>query len=171
MKSGAWRLGAAIVLAAACNKAPAPMTDADRKALADSIDQMATQMFASLAKDAAVEKVLSYFVEGNELISGSDGMLFPTRDSLAKVAARVYRPGTRVDLKLDQKHLTVLDRDAVVMAAILNGAFKDSAGNEAPVHEAWLAVYHRTAEGWKIVADLSSTPPPAPAPAKPASRR
>lgn len=171
MRSGAWRLGAAIVLAAACNKAPAPMTDADRKALADSIDQMATQMFASLAKDAAVEKVLSYFVEGNELISGSDGMLFPTRDSLAKVAARVYRPGTKVDLKLDQKHLTVLDRDAVVMAAILNGAFKDSAGNEGPVHEAWLAVYHRTAEGWKIVADLSSSAPPAPAPAKPASRR
>jgi ketosteroid isomerase-like protein len=72
---------------------------------------------------------------------------------------------------MDQKRVTVLDRDVAVFAALLNGTFKDSAGKETPFHEAWMAVYHRTSDGWKIAADHESTPPPAPpAPPKPEHR-
>jgi ketosteroid isomerase-like protein len=172
MKLGSWMVGAAaIVLAAGCNRMQPPMTDADRAALADSVSQVVTQTFASLAQDAAVEKVLSYFVKGNELVSAANGMIFPTYDSLVKVENAEYRPGTKLDVKFDQKHLTVLDRDVVVFAAILNGVMKDSAGTAWPVHAAWTAVYHRTSDGWKIAADHSSVAAPMPAaPAKPRRR-
>jgi ketosteroid isomerase-like protein len=161
---------AAIAFAAACSKAPPPLNDADRAALADSVSAVVTQMFASLAQDASAEKVLRYFVKGNELVSATEGMIFPTYDSLVKVENAEYRPGTKLHVKLDQRHLTVLDRDVVVFAARLDGGMKDSAGTEWPVHAAWTAVYHRTGDGWKIAADHESVVPPAPAPAKPKRR-
>lgn len=167
MGVGRWIAGAAaLVLAAGCNKS-LPLNDADRAAIADSVSQVATQMFASLAQNAAVEQVLSYFVKGNELVSAANGMIFPTYDSLVKVENAEYRPGTKLEVKLDQRHLTVLDRDVVVFAAMLDGVMRDSAGTEWPVRAAWTAVYHRTSDGWKIAADHSSVAPPAPEPAKP----
>ena len=152
--------------AAGCNK-PLPLNDAARAAIADSVSQLATRMFASLAQDASAEKVLSYFVRGSGLVSAADGMLFPTYDSLVKVENAQYRPGTQLDVKLDQTRLTVLDRDVVVLAAMLDGFMRDSAGTEWPVHAAWTAVYHRTSDGWKIAADHESTAQPAAEPAKP----
>ncbi len=76
-------------------------------------------------------------------------------------------PGSSIKLTFDQRRVSVLDRDVVVFTALANGAVKDPAGKETPFHEAWMAVFHRTSDGWKIVADHESTAPPAPpAPAR-----
>jgi ketosteroid isomerase-like protein len=168
----AWMVGAAaIVFAAGCSKAPKPMTDAERTALADSVSQVVTQSFASFATNATADNILGYYVNGDELVHAEYGMIYPTYDSLVKVIRAIWRPGATFKSTLDQKRVTVLDRDVVVFTALMNGTMKDSAGKETPVHEAWTAVYHRTLDGWKIAADHESTAPPAPpAPAKPASR-
>lgn len=166
MTRGTWIVGAAaLAFAAGCNKAPAPLTDAERAAIADSVSQMATQWIATLSTQATPENILSRYVSGNELVHAEYGMIYPTYDSLLKVVRAMYRPGTALRITLDQKRLTVLDRDVVVLTALLNGTMKDSAGKEMPVHEAWMAVFHRTADGWKVAADNEATPPPAPAPA------
>jgi len=176
MGLGRWMVGAAaMVLAAGCNKGPAPLTDAERAALADSVSQVATDLFAGMAAPAtaaSVDKMLSYYVKGDALVHAEYGMIYPTYDSLVKVIRAMFRPGATVNMTLDQKRLTVLDRDVVVLTALLNATMKDSAGKATPVHEAWMAVFHRTPDGWKIAADHESVAPPAPpTPAKPKHRR
>jgi ketosteroid isomerase-like protein len=176
MKVGGWLAGvAAILLAAACSKAPAPMTDAEKTALADSVGAVTNDLMASVAAPAtaaSVDKMMSHYVRGNDLVHAEYGTIYPTYDSLLKAVRTMMRPGSSYKMTLDQKKLTVLDRDVVVLTAMVNGVFKDSAGKEMPIHEAWMAVYHRTPDGWKIAADHESTAPPAPAPApaKPARR-
>jgi ketosteroid isomerase-like protein len=169
-----WIVGAAaIVLAVACTKAPAPLTDAERTALADSVSQVATGMAASFATPgkATVDDVLSYYVHGDALVHAEYGMIYPTYDAFVKAVRAAWQPVTTAHVTLDQKRVTVLDRDVVVFTALSNGTMKDSAGKETPFHEAWTAVYHRTPDGWKIAADHESTAPPAPpAPAKPTRR-
>ena len=172
MKLSGWMMGAAaIVFAAACNKAPAPLTDAQRVALADSVSQVVTQTFAGFATDASADRILEAYVKGDELAHAEYGMVYPTYDSLVKVVRAIWRPGATLKGTLDQKRVTVLDRDVVVFTALINGMARDSAGKETPFHEAWTAVYHRTSDGWKIAADHESTAPPAPpAPPKPLPR-
>jgi len=173
MRLRAWMVGAAaIVFAAGCSKAPKPMSDAERSALADSVTQVATGMFASVATKATADTMFSYYVRGDALVHAEYGMVYPTYDSFVKAVRAAWQSMKSVAITLDQKRVTVLDRDVVVLTALLNGATKDTAGKEAPFHEAWMAVYHRTPDGWKIAADHESTTPPAPAPtpAKPARK-
>jgi ketosteroid isomerase-like protein len=172
MRLRTWVVGAAaIVFAAACGKAPKPMTDAERTALADSVSQVVTQMLASVSTNATADNMLGYYVRGNELVHAEYGMIYPTYDSLVKVVRAMWRPGTTFRATLNQKRVSVLDRDVVVFTALINGAMRDSTGKETPVNEAWTAVYHRTPDGWKIAADHESTAPPAPpAPARSARR-
>jgi len=162
---------AAVLALAACNK-PQPLTDAQKKALADSVDQVASQLLAALANHPTAETYLSYGVRGSDRMHAEYGMIFPTYDSLVKGVRASLRPGTAFHVALSDKHFTVLDRDVVVLTAMIGGTMKDSAGVETPMHEAWTAVYLRTADGWKISADHESTVPPAPAAtAKPAHKR
>jgi hypothetical protein len=173
MKLGGCLVGAAAnAPAAGCSKAPAPMTDAERTALGDSVSQVATGMMVSLATNATADNILGYYVKGNELVHAEYGMIYPTYDSLVKAVRAMWRGGATLKGTLDQKRVTVLDRDVVVLTALINGTAKDSAGKETPFHEAWTTVYHRTPDGWKIAADHESTAPPAPAPtpAKPARK-
>lgn len=154
--------GLAVFALAACNK-PQPLTDAQRTALADSVDQVATQMVASFAEHATAESYLSYGEPGT-WIHAEYGMVYPTYDSLAKAVRASFRPGTAFHVSLSDKHFEVLSRDVVVLTAKLDGDMRDSAGAQTPVHEAWTAVYQRTANGWKIAADHESVGPVAPLP-------
>jgi ketosteroid isomerase-like protein len=168
MRLRTWMVGAAaIVFAAGCSTAPKPMSDAERAALADSVTQAANSMFASFATKPSADAMLSYYLHGDALVHAEYGMIFPTYDSLVKAVRAGVQSLRSAAMTLDQKRVTVLDRDVVVLTALINGAMKDTAGKETPFHEAWTSVWHRTSDGWKIAADHESTAPPAPAPAKP----
>jgi len=164
--------GAAVLALAACNQ-PQPLTDAQKTALADSVDQVATQMMASFTEHATPEGYLSYGVTGNDRMHAEYGMIFPTYYSLVKGVRAQLRPGTAFHVSLSDKHFTVLSRDVVVLTAMIGGTMRDSAGTETPMHEAWTAVYQRSADGWKITADHESVAPPAPPPqaARPSAKR
>jgi hypothetical protein len=154
---------AAVALVATCAPPQRPLTDAQRAALGDSVDQVASRMMASFATQATADHMLSFYVSGNELAHAEYGMIFPTYDSLVKAARAFWRPYKAVQLALSEKHLTVLDRDVVVLTAFISGTVTDSANQATPVREAWTAVFHRTSDGWKIAADHESMAPPAPA--------
>ncbi len=163
---------AATALAAACSKAPAPLTDAQRAALADSVGQIATQWLATFVTQPTVDKYLSHYVRGDELAHAEGGMIYPTYDSLVAGARAFFKTVTSMNFTLDHPRFTVLDRDVVVMTTMVTGTMKDTAGKESPPsQEAWTAVWHRTPDGWKIAADHESmSPPTPPAPPKPERR-
>ncbi len=167
MKHGCRIVAAAAIALAACAQAPRPLSTEARVALADSISALATQAVTNLGENATAEKVLDLYVRGNDLIHAEYGTLYPSYDSIVKVVNAMYRPGTKFSATLDNKRVTVLDRDFAVFAARMTGTMTDSAGKQMPFTEVWTAVYQRTPDGWKIVADHESAPP---APAKPARR-
>ncbi len=162
--------GAGALALAACALPQRPLTDAHRAALADSVTQVATEMAASLANPATpatADRYMAYYAGREELVHAEYGMIYPSYDSLVKAVHAGLAPGSSIKLTFDQRRVSVLDRDVVVFTALANGAVKDPAGKETPFHEAWMAVFHRTSDGWKIVADHESTAPPAPpAPAR-----
>ncbi len=161
---------AALAVAAACTQPSRPLTEAQRAALGDSLDQVASGMFATMAAHPNVDTALTFYVKGDEFVHAEYGMIYPSYDSWVK-AMRAAMGSVKADqCTLSGKRLTVLDRDVVVLTAMIGCTMTDTANKVTPFHEAWMAVYHRTSDGWKIAADHESTAPPAPAPA-PAHRR
>ncbi len=162
---------AAIALAGACSRPPQPLSDAEKAALADSVGKVATEMFASVSRNPSADNVLSYYARGTDLVIVEAGSIFPTYDSIVKDMRATYRPGMKVTAELALQRAVVLDRDVVVLAGLLSGSMQDSTGPAMAFRGfAWTAVYHRTADGWKIAAETSAPPPPAPAPPTPARR-
>ena len=106
MRRIGWAVGAAaLAFAAACNRAPLPLSDAERAAIADSINQMATQMMASFATPAtaaSVDKMLSYYVKGDALVHAEYGMIYPSYDSLVKGVRAMIRPGANRQFQFRQ---------------------------------------------------------------------
>jgi ketosteroid isomerase-like protein len=160
----------ALGLAAACTMQQRPLGDAQRAAIGDSVDQVATGMMTTVAAQPSADRFLANYVPGNAEVHAEYGMIYPTFDSLAKVVRAGFGQMKSFNLKLTDRRITVLDRDVVVLTGMIVGTVTDTANKVAPFREAWTAVFHRTADGWKIAADHESTAPPAPAPA-PARKR
>lgn len=162
---------AAVALAAACTMPQRPLTEAQRAALGDSVDQVATGIMTTMAAQPSADRFLANYVPGNAEVHAEYGMIYPTFDSLAKVVRAGFGQMKAFNLKLTDRRITVLDRDVVVLTGMIVGTVTDTANEVAPFREAWTAVFHRTSDGWKIAADHESVAPPAPpTPAKPKRR-
>ncbi len=168
MKLGISIVGvAALALAAACTMPQRPLTEAQRAALGDSVDQVAGRLMAAVATHPNVDTMLAYYVKGPDLVHAEYGMIYPTYDSLVKGARAFLGSVKSANFKFTDKHVTVLDRDVVVLTVMIGGTVTDTANRVTPVSEAWTMVFHRTSDGWKIAADHESVAPPAPpAPAR-----
>lgn len=161
---------AALAVAAACTMQQRPLTEAQRAALGDSVDQVATRMMARLSAHASADSFLASYVSGDELVHAEYGMIYPSYDAFAKAVRAGFASVKSMRCSLNDKRFTVLDRDVVVLTGMLGCTMTDTANKVAPMREAWTGVYHRTGDGWKIAADHESTAPPAPpAPARPRS--
>ena len=170
MQLSGWVAGAAaIVLATGCRQAPRPLTDAEKAAIADSVSRVAAQWMADLSKEPTVERYAAAFVRGADILHAEKGLLVTTRDSILGAARAAFATAASFSATMKEKRVIVSDRDDAVIGAQVVVAVKDSSGKEWSGREAWLAVFHRAPDGWKLVADHESFPPE-PAPAKPKRR-
>jgi hypothetical protein len=171
MKHRVWVVGAvALGVAAGCAKAPVPLSDAEKQALADSVGRIATEYITSMTPRVDVARMLSYYEQRPDLVIAGEGMVWVSYDSLAKLAPIEYPAGSAVTGTLDDKHFTILSRDVVVITSRFHAVMKDSAGTETPTEGVLTFVFHRTPDGWKIALEHSSASMPAPA-ERPARRR
>ena len=165
--------GAAVVVLTACTKPP--LDDAQKTALADSLEQYVSGPFLAAFEHPNVDAIMALYVPGNTIQSVENGTIYPNRDSIVKVVRAFWgNPKTTAHLTLSAPQVAVLSRDAMVYTAMVTGGTKDSAGVETPIRFAWTGVFVRMAGGWKLQAEHSSYPPapaPAVAPAKPARPR
>lgn len=169
MEHRVWVVGAvALGLAAGCNTT-VPMNDAERAAIADSVSQVAAQWMADLSKQPTVERYAAAFAPGADILHAEKGTLITTRDSILGAARAAFSTAASFSAVMKERRVLVPDRDVAVLGAQVDLAVKDSAGKEWSGREAWTAVFHRTPDGWKIVADHESFPPE-PAPATPVKR-
>jgi ketosteroid isomerase-like protein len=160
--------GMAVVVLAACGKPP--LDEQQKTALADSIEQFVAGPFLAAFEHPNVDAIMALYVPGNSVQSVENGTILPDRDSITKVVRAFWgNPQLTARFTLGAAQVAVLSRDAAVYSGMINGATKDSAGVESPLHFAWTGVFVRTAGGWKLQAEHSSYPPAPPAAPVPAA--
>lgn len=164
--------GAVAFALAACAGKP-PLDEQQKTALGDSLEQFVANRYLGTYEHPNADTMLSFYAAGEDLRVAKNGMVFPSRDSLESYVRAFWgRPNLTAHFTSGPQHVTVLDRDAAVYTGMITGGVRDSAGVETPMTLAWTAVFTRTADGWKIVAEHASMPPAAPAaPATPERRR
>ncbi len=170
MKLTGWVVGAAaIVSAAGCARAPLPLNDAERAAIADSVSRVAAQWMADLSRQPTVERYAAAFAPGADILHAEKGLLITTRDSILGAARAAFSTAASFSATMKERRIIVPDRDVAIIGAQVDLATRDSAGKTWSGRQAWLAVFHRTPDGWKLVADHESFPPE-PTPGQPKRR-
>jgi len=170
MKISTMVASVAVFALAACAGKP-PLDEQQKVTLGDSLERFVANRYLGTFEHPNPDTMLSFFAAGEDLRVAENGMIYPTRDSLAASMRAFWgRPGLTAYFTSGPQHVTVLDRDAAVYTGMITGGVRDSAGVETRMTSAWTAVFTRTSEGWKIVAAHLSWPPAAPA-APPAPRR
>lgn len=152
---------AALAIAAACTTPQRPLTDVQRAAIGDSVDQVATGIMTAMAAQPSADQYLANYVPGSA-VHAEYGMIYPTYDAFATALRAAFGTIKAPNVRLTDRRITVLDRDVVVLTAMVVGTVTDTANKVASFREAWTAVFQRTRNGWKIAADHESVAPPTP---------
>ncbi len=161
MKLAACVAGAtALALAAGCSRVSRPLSDAERTAIADSVTRVATRWMADLSERPTVEGYAAAWAAGADVLHAEKGLLIAARDSIMGAARAAFAASASFSARMAQRRVLVLGRDDAVLGAQVDLATRDAAGKTWSGREAWLAVFHRTPEGWKLVADHESFPSP-----------
>src|SRR5262245_7600956 len=146
-----WLAGAIIVLSGCASAAPQPsLTEAQRTAIADTVKQLADQLFeAENHRDADV--FISQATDDPDFRYVASGNLFPSKDSLSRAAHARVKSLKSLTYTLKTSGVTVLSPDAAVFTGAYDETAVDSLGKSVSFKDGWTAVYARRNGQWKIV--------------------
>ena len=154
-------LFAAILLSAACQKAPSgqpPVTEAQATKIAESAEANFTT--------GDLKKIMAQYADGAVMIDAATTE--PSADRKVQTGwARTFVSMTPADYKVPNRHIQLLGGDAFISSGI--ETFTVAAGTARPTVSArFTDVFQRQKDGsWKIVHEHISMPPtPAGAPAQ-----
>jgi hypothetical protein len=143
------------VLLAACQRATPALSDAQRSALADTVKQRVSALFAALAHPVPDSILASY--DSAELVWGRSGALL-SFDSVASNVRRTWKNGASALIGTSDVSVRVLGPNEAVYSGILSGSYHSASGDERPVRAAVTLVLEREGTQWRIVAGHESVP-------------
>jgi ketosteroid isomerase-like protein len=161
------RLVAGAMLLGACStRADAPLTDADRTAIADSLRTMIVSAYDLTKPGDAVARMMSLYPPTGNVVSASGGRLTVSRDSLeAGIRAFWQYVGQNMrDPKWtwDDMHVDVLARDAAVVTATYHVPHRTPRGEPHTIGGALTVAFQRRGGRWAVVqehlSDLAASP-------------
>lgn len=166
-------LVAVLLLAAACRAgSPAPLNDAQRTAITDSVRQLAAAVAAGVNAHGyrgftpAMDSAPGYLWAYNGFIP------FTTFDSMAAWTRSEPEANTREVFAWDSARVEALAPGIATFAAGYSETRPDSSGHSRTDKGIFTAVAVHRAGGWKFTnAHTSTLPPPPPPPPVPARRR
>ena len=103
---------AAASLAAACQPAPAELTDAERSAIVEEITAVLDSFWDSW-RAADYDRGMSFYLDSPETAFTSQGVTIVGFATIDETFRPVFVNISRQDMDLDETHITVLSRDAV----------------------------------------------------------
>jgi len=152
------RLLPLVLTLAGCAPTEKPLTEADHKALADSLIQLASTMIADIDRHE-VDKFIGYHDNVPGFAWATSGELVALDSMHQSMRAYFAGPeGREVHFSMGEAKAHPLGRNAGVVTAIVNSTSKDSTGSEQRSHQAWSIVVERRAGAWRVVQTHESYP-------------
>ena len=155
---------AALALATGCGSADAArVTEAQRRAIADTLTRLITNAYDFSKRDSVVPRLMSVYPDSGPLVSAGGGRLITSRDSLEAVIRRFWE-STGQNMRnprweWGEMHVDVLAPDAAVMSATYRVPHLTPQGTPHVIGGAWTAVFVRRDGRWMIVQEhLSDLP-------------
>jgi hypothetical protein len=162
------------LLAVGCAREPQALTDADRRAIADTVEALVRRAYDLEApKDGAVRRLLSLYPDSGRVVSASAGRMLTSRDSLAtgieyfwqSVGQRMQEPRW----VWEQIVTDVLGRDAAVVTATYRVPHLTPRRSPHELAGAMTLVFARRGSRWVVVQEHLSDRPTAEADMSPPS--
>ena len=161
---------ALLSLAVLASCAPArgtPLSDAQRAAIADTLQTMIRSAYDLSKPGDAVARLMSLYPTSGPVISASGGRVSTSRDTLAAgIRAfwdNVGRNMRDPDWQWGAMHVDVLAPDAAVVTTTYRVPHHTPMGEPHVIAGAWTAVFQRRGGRWVIVQEHLSDLPAAPA--------
>jgi ketosteroid isomerase-like protein len=159
----------ALLAAAACGRAEgAPVTDAQRTAIADTLRTLIVSAYDLTRPGDAVGRLMSLYPSSGGVISASGGQVSTSRDSL-EAGIRAFWENVGRNMRDPRwnwgaMHVDVLAPDAAVVTTTYRVPHLTPRGEPHVIAGAWTAVFQRRAGRWVIVQEhLSDVPAAMPA--------
>jgi hypothetical protein len=157
-----------VALASCAPASGATLTDAQRTAIADTLQRMIRSAYDLKKPGDAVARLMSLYPTSGPVISASGGRVSTSRDTLAAgVRAFWENVGRNMrdpDWQWGAMHVDVLGPDAAVVTTTYRVPHHTPAGQPHVIAGAWTAVFQRRGGRWVIVQEHLSDLPPAPMP-------
>ena len=141
----------------ACKPASTELTDEQRAAIRDTVEQVWVGMMdAARALDA--DRIHAAYADNH--VRAENGVIIEDFDS-GFAATRQWLPSLRtLEAAYKNVHFEVLGPDAVVTTMNHDLSWTDSGGTEGEWHSAWTGVFRRIDGEWKIIYSHESLPLP-----------
>ena len=156
------------LLLVACSGREAPLTDAERKAIADTLRARIVAAYDLTKPGDAVARMMSLYPPTGNVVSASGGRVSVSRDSL-EAGIRAFWQYVGQNMR-DPKWIwvemlvDVLARDAAVVTATYHVPHRTPRGDPHTIAGAMTVAFQRRGDRWSVVQEhLSDLAPPEPA--------
>ena len=156
----------ALLLGACAPRADAPLSDAERSAIADTLRTMIVSAYDLTTPGDRVARMMSLYPPTGNVVSASGGRASVSRDSLA-AGIRAFWQYVGQNMRepkwtWDEWHIDVLTRDAAVVTATYHVPHLTPRGEPHTIAGAMTEVFQRRGGRWRVVqehlSDLAQTP-------------
>jgi ketosteroid isomerase-like protein len=145
---------AAVALGAVACNSPTTVSDADRKAIVDSLTRQVKAAY-DLSKPNAEQRLLSLYPPSGRVVSASAGQMMTSRDTLA-MGINAFWTNVGVNMRdpkwiWDQMVFDVLAPNAAVMTATYHVPHRTPRDQPHTLAGAWTAVFEKRGDRWYVV--------------------
>ena len=150
-------MAAIATCAVACQPASTELTDGQRAAIKDTVEQVMVEL-ADAGRALDFDRIRAGYSEGP--ISVTNGVIIEDFDARFELTRDFFESLRTLDGSYRNVHLEVLASDAVVVTRNDDILWTDTTGTEGEFHTAWTGVFRRIDGEWKIIYSHESWPLP-----------
>ncbi len=150
-------MAAIAACAVACQPASTELTDGQRAAIKDTVEQLMAEL-ADAGRARDFDRIRAAYSENP--VSVTNGVIIEDFDARFELTRGFFESLRTLDGSSRNVHLEVLAPDAVVVTQNDDIFWADTTGTEGEVHTAWTGVFRRIDGEWKIIYSHESWPLP-----------
>jgi ketosteroid isomerase-like protein len=150
-------IAAIATCAVACQPASTELTEGQRAAIKDTIEQVMSEI-ADAARALDADRIRAVYAESP--VSVINGVIIEDFDARFELTRQFLRSLRSLEGSFRNVHLEVLASDAVVVTRNDDLSWIDTTGTAGELHTAWTGVFRRIDGEWRVIFSHESWPAP-----------